>query len=948
MKQVLAILFLLNNFCIGQELYYEQFTETDGLPSMMTYEMVQDSHGVLWVGTENGLVSFDGEDFQTYTHPQLIDNDIIEIALDKNGRVYFLNLSDQFGYVEEDVVYIINIDSLDNKVSNIVITDKGCYVKSRNFYEFSQIDKERFSFKKTDVNCFFKKNNQYQEGIITKSKKKYERIKSESYDFEFEYYSQKNYGKSKDNRYFYYGSFYEFIEVDTAVNYLIGKDNFLRYTKSYGKSFLIYNKGVRLYDSKTSKIHSLLKSKSINTVFVDKERNIWLSTRNEGIIKIPHIDFQLSSKFKGYSNNYGINDFVQDDNGNIYLGTTTGQILVYSKNETLIKEISSSPLLKAVSLKKYGEYVYGISDKALIAIHQETLEYEIFVNEQMALKNFIIEKDTFYIGARDGIYKSKLEDFPNVEVVDVEAHILDSYWVNDMHFDDSSQSLYAATSTGLFKIDSSGASRPIFIEGKKEYNVSSILEGKQNSIWIGTRSAGAIKIRNDTMVEKYNVSNGLVSNNVNSLAISDNKLIVSTVNGVGIKDILGNEKRTINELGGVIPKDIFHCDMIDDDYWLSSNSGLSIIKKDQLKYFRKAGPILSIKNIYANGDKIKLEDEIEFSHTVSNIQINLRNVSHQNGNYKSIKFRILPSDTSWQYSKEPVIRFQSLKYGSYNIEAIGLNSLSEEGNKISLSFTISPPWWQTTWAWVAGFIFAIFAIQLIIKYRTQRIRKEEATKRDYLTQINHIKDQALQLQMNPHFIFNSLNAIQNFIGTDEEEMTMNYLARFARLIRLIFEHSKGNTITLEEELEFMNLYLDLEKLRFKEKVKIHVNVDSEIQKAKDLINVPPLLIQPIVENSFKHGLFHKKGDGNLYITYDLEESILNITIEDDGIGREESGKISQQNSEKQVSSGIKTTIERIDLLNFGKDKSLNSVQVEDLFDEYGNASGTKTTLILEV
>lgn len=149
-------------------------------------------------------------------------------------------------------------------------------------------------------------------------------------------------------------------------------------------------------------------------------------------------------------------------------------------------------------------------------------------------------------------------------------------------------------------------------------------------------------------------------------------------------------------------------------------------------------------------------------------------------------------------------------------------------------------------------------------------------------------------------------------------------------------------------LEFMNLYLDLEKLRFKDKVNIHVVIDPEVDSLKDVIHVPPLLIQPVVENSFKHGLFHKKSFGNLLIQYTLINDILQVIIQDDGIGREMSNKISRKNTEKQTSSGIKTTIERIELLNFGKSKKLNSVEIEDLYDVNGNAAGTKTILNLAI
>ena len=113
---------------VTQDMYYKNFTEADGLPSMQTYEMVQDSNGILWIGTENGLVSYDGESFKRYSHPQLINNDIIEIALDNNGRIFFLNLSNQIAYLESDSVHILNFEPFDIKVRNVVTTKEKNYI----------------------------------------------------------------------------------------------------------------------------------------------------------------------------------------------------------------------------------------------------------------------------------------------------------------------------------------------------------------------------------------------------------------------------------------------------------------------------------------------------------------------------------------------------------------------------------------------------------------------------------------------------------------------------------------------------------------------------------------------------------------------------------------------------------------------------------------------------
>src|SRR5690606_8791202 len=187
---------------------------------------------------------------------------------------------------------------------------------------------------------------------------------------------------------------------------------------------------------------------------------------------------------------------------------------------------------------------------------------------------------------------------------------------------------------------------------------------------------------------------------------------------------------------------------------------------------------------------------------------------------------------------------------------------------------------------------------------------------DFNKRLVEVKSQALQTQMNPHFIFNALNAIQQYLTDFDQEKAMSYLAKFARLIRLILEQSKKKTISLESELELLNLYLMLEKLRFKENVEVYLNLPDDIEKEKSEIYLPPLLIQPIIENAFKHGLFHKEGKGRLDITFSKSGKYLKCTIEDNGVGRAatlEKNKWRKKGEHK--SSGLDTTTERLQLLH---------------------------------
>jgi histidine kinase/tetratricopeptide repeat protein len=208
--------------------------------------------------------------------------------------------------------------------------------------------------------------------------------------------------------------------------------------------------------------------------------------------------------------------------------------------------------------------------------------------------------------------------------------------------------------------------------------------------------------------------------------------------------------------------------------------------------------------------------------------------------------------------------------------------------------------------------------------------------------------QALRAQMNPHFIFNSLSSINHFILKNESKTASNYLTRFSRLIRMVLINSQKPLITLEDELQMLELYLEMERLRFKNSFDYSITFLNTIDS--DNILVPPLLLQPFCENAIWHGLMHlpafrpgKEGQGRLDIQLAMENNILNCTITDNGIGREKAEEMKSKSAEKEKSMGLRITQGRLNLLN--QEKGIHtSYNIEDLKDAHGSASGTRVNL----
>jgi len=218
--------------------------------------------------------------------------------------------------------------------------------------------------------------------------------------------------------------------------------------------------------------------------------------------------------------------------------------------------------------------------------------------------------------------------------------------------------------------------------------------------------------------------------------------------------------------------------------------------------------------------------------------------------------------------------------------------------------------------------------------------ESEKTKAELQRHASEVEMQALRAQMNPHFIFNSLNSIDLFILQNDKAQASKYLTKFSRLIRMILDSSANASVSLAQDVEALELYLELERLRCEQKFNFDIKCDPDIDT--DFIEVPPMLLQPFVENAIWHGLMNKEGEGHLWININQEDSTLVCTITDDGIGRKKAAELKNK-SGKHKSMGMKITENRIAMMQemIHVDKP---VEIRDLVDADGNAAGTEVVL----
>jgi len=226
----------------------------------------------------------------------------------------------------------------------------------------------------------------------------------------------------------------------------------------------------------------------------------------------------------------------------------------------------------------------------------------------------------------------------------------------------------------------------------------------------------------------------------------------------------------------------------------------------------------------------------------------------------------------------------------------------------------------------------------------QKIESEK-TKAELQQQSTELEMQALRSQMNPHFIFNSLNSINRFILQNNKAQASEYLTKFSKLVRMILQNSQSSLITLESELEALKLYLEMESLRFNYHFSYEISVPNDLDIS--VLKVPPLIIQPYVENAIWHGLMHKEEKGQLDIEVSQESNYLFLKITDDGIGREQAATRAVKSVTKHKSMGLRITADRIAMIqNLNGNES--PITINDLVNADGNAAGTEVVIKMPV
>jgi ligand-binding sensor domain-containing protein len=500
-----------------------------------------------------------------------------------------------------------------------------------------------------------------------------------------------------------------------------------------------------------------------------------------------------------------------------------------------------------------------------------------------------------------------------------------------------------------------------------------LYEDEKETLWVGTYGGGLNKMDVATgKFKHYSTKHGLIDNNVISIyPDKEGNLWLATFGGVSFFNPHTETFRNYTNTQGLINAGysafLYGKSSYSGLWFLGGDKGIDFFDPNNIQPssyfpniyitdFKLFNKPVSISRGVKNLKEFQLDEDITYTkHLTLRYEQNVIGfdfVALEYSSPKSIQYayQLEGFDTTWQYvGNQRSATFTNLDPGNYTFKVKATNGDGIWGAKMAtLKLTILPPWWQTWWFRILAFLTLFGLAYAFYTYRINQIKEKETIKTALNQRISEVEMEALRSQMSPHFIFNCLSAITRFILNHENEAATVYLTKFSRLVRLVLNHSQVDMIPLSKELDAINLYLEMESLRFHEKFKYIMTVDKKLDTNK--INIPPMLIQPYLENAVWHGLLPKQSVDNL-LTLDFSNGgeSLTITIEDNGIGREKAAENKSKTalSADHKSFGMKLTEERIGMINKMKIGSAN-VQIIDLKNENSEALGTKVVLTIPI
>lgn len=377
-------------------------------------------------------------------------------------------------------------------------------------------------------------------------------------------------------------------------------------------------------------------------------------------------------------------------------------------------------------------------------------------------------------------------------------------------------------------------------------------------------------------------------------------------------------------------------------YYMGTEEGVYRFPVDPFPGDTLQDPRLVINRVSVNQQDTIVQPVYALEHDQNFLEVSFSVLSFQDLLHSPIvaEYRMIGLDTTWRKTKKQSLTYTTLPPGEYQLELRARMTGLNEGRTTRILFRIAPPFWQTWWFITLSLILLVLCIGAVF-YLVFRTRHKQAK-----LEIEKLRaeQRALQAQMNPHFMYNALSSIQELVFQEDRIEAVSNIALFAQLMRSILNQSAQEFIPLSEEVQTLRIYLELEALRFEDRLEFHIEVDPSI--TLEACVIPPLLIQPFAENAIKHGLLNKEpAGGQLTLRFNKHERGVTCSVEDNGVGREMAAKMRDKRSPLHRSFGLQAVQDRIRLINSNRKEPI-TWSITDLYDAQKQPAGTRVDIVI--
>ena len=931
------------------------YTTKDGLASQRVYGAAEDHYGNIWFATDNGISKFNGQEF-SHLNPerQLQERSIKSIYCEPEGGIWFWGIKPTLGYIKNDSIRYYSFAEIDLEIialskinpRELLIGFSGKSI----IYDLKQEKIVRELNISAASDLFSDGRNELIIGIGSISK-----------------YSG-NTGNRFSNKNLINNN--KFFNCNGVPCYLNSKGDLFRYANSEHKfdriqrnnlgeiqkiykrpdnSFLILMRNNTILqgeikDDKVQINRQINSSFQINGLLLDKRNNIWVCTNNSGV-GIYKDNGPLTFTTDNGLSDMSISKLFLMENGKIMAGSENSQMDIIDIENNTMKRINlESRIRKPInSIVQTPDGKYWISSEDELFVLSDNTIVEKVLSQCNQITNLNIKDDEHvWISTTEGIFEQRI-DRPNCKTRRAEEIIIQG---RNYDIASTGDTTWLGTAEGLFHIvqdDTIFMGEDYFLLSTPISDIA-IHDGR---ILVSTQ-LGFCLINESTVYEYHNQNSNLPNSSCKKIWVDEpgKAYWIATESGLikagNIEDPDSLDFSIFDIYDGLISNRIN--DVLVDplrNIWVATDRGISIFADS---YISRTIPNIRINKVQIFNKDTALLNEYILPHRQNNIRIFYESTYFDG--IATYLYKLEGWDTDWISTEHAEVLYPKLPPGPYKFKVF---SISKEGIRSivadEIKINILYPFWQKWWFFLSTGLLIGSIIAIIVRWRIKTIQSRAQERSEYIGQLSSLELRNLHSQMNSHFLFNSLNVIQSFILEQKDEAALHYLSKFAQLIRKFLENSRQKWIYIKDELKLLELYTELEELKLNHSFKTNIIISEEINIYQMMI--PPMMIQPFVENAIRHGLKHISNAGLLNINLEmLDDYYLTCHISDNGIGRKRSLELNKAHFPSHKSLGSSINEQRIKKLNVLYNKEADIV-IEDLNPDQDDA-GTLVKLKLPI